>query len=72
MRACASFAANMNMIEHVISSLFVAGAGAGNREVAMFRGGECRCDIGIGVSAVVILMGWDCKTACQGCRMCCV
>ena len=36
-------------------------AGAGSREVAMFGGGECRCDIGIGVSAVVALRGWIAK-----------
>ena len=40
-------------------------AGAGNRVVPMFGGGECccDCDIGIGVSAGVALRGWDCETA---------
>ena len=38
-------------------------AGAGNRVVPMFGGGECccDCDIGIGVSAGVALRGWDCE-----------
>ena len=47
------------MVVFCVSSLFVAGAG--NREVAMFGGGECRCDIGICVSAAVVLRGWDCE-----------
>ena len=66
----ANFAEDMNMIEHVMSSFLVAGAG--NRKVAMFGTlGECRCDTGIDVSAAVVLRGWGCKTAWQGCRMYC-
>ena len=38
-------------------------AGAGNREVATLGGGECRCGSGIGVSAGVVLRGWDCEPA---------
>ena len=45
-------------------------AGAGNREVASCGGGECRCDIGIGVCAGVVWRGWNRKTAWQGCLMC--
>ena len=33
------------------------------REVPTFGGGECRWDVGIGVSAGVVLRGWRCKTA---------
>ena len=38
-------------------------AGAGIREVVTLGERECRCAIGIGVSAAVVLRGWDCETA---------
>ena len=49
------------MLEVSKSNLWVAGTG--NREVAMFGGGQCCCNVAIGLSAVAVLRGWDCGTA---------
>ena len=43
---------------------------AGNREVARRGGGECHCDMGIGVWAGVVWRGWNRESAWQGCLMC--
>ena len=40
------------------------------RESATFGGGECRSAVGIGASVSVVLRGWDCEAAWQGCLMC--
>ena len=64
----AKFAEDTNMIEQVMSSLFLA------KYFVRVRGAgvEVRCDIGIRVSAVVVLRGWDCEGEWQGCGISCL